>query len=237
MIAPRASDEVPTELSNLAEGEIASKPDPKTGAAKPMNAVYEIIIPVDNSDPRARAGPPRLRQDRRRHLHARLVAGAVVEQGVQLPALIPRSQREACRAELASPRALSRPTWGPRAPRRRSSGSARNSAMPLVGDADRGAGAGRARRPARGDAAACREGLACAACRPGCAAAAFRALRRWAAREAEVLAPEVVSGTVRLLATRSAIRAGPLGEPRPITRRRGRGGTRRRSGSRSRVVE
>jgi putative peptide zinc metalloprotease protein len=50
MIAPRASDQVPTELSNLAEGEIASKPDPKTGAAKPMNAVYEIIIPVDNPD-------------------------------------------------------------------------------------------------------------------------------------------------------------------------------------------
>ena len=50
MIAPRASDEVPKELSNLAEGEIASKPDPKTGAAKPMNAVYEIIIPVDNDD-------------------------------------------------------------------------------------------------------------------------------------------------------------------------------------------
>jgi putative peptide zinc metalloprotease protein len=49
-IAPRASDQVPTELSNLAEGEIASKPDPKTGAAKPMNAVYEIIIPVDNAD-------------------------------------------------------------------------------------------------------------------------------------------------------------------------------------------
>ena len=50
MIAPRASDEVPTELSNLAQGEIASKPDPKTGAAKPMNAVYEIIIPLDNEN-------------------------------------------------------------------------------------------------------------------------------------------------------------------------------------------
>ena len=36
-------------------------------------------------------------------------------------------------------------------------------------------------------------------------------------QEAEVLAPEVVSGTVMLLATRPAIRAGPLGEPRPIT--------------------
>jgi putative peptide zinc metalloprotease protein len=50
MIAPRASDQVPPELSNLAEGEVAAKPDPKTGAAKPMNAVYEIIIPVDNAD-------------------------------------------------------------------------------------------------------------------------------------------------------------------------------------------
>ena len=50
MIAPRASDEIPPELSNLAEGEIASKPDPKTGAAKPMTAVYEIIIPLDNDN-------------------------------------------------------------------------------------------------------------------------------------------------------------------------------------------
>jgi putative peptide zinc metalloprotease protein len=50
MIAPRASDQVPPELSNLAEGEVAAKPDPKTGAARPMNAVYEIIIPLDNPD-------------------------------------------------------------------------------------------------------------------------------------------------------------------------------------------
>jgi putative peptide zinc metalloprotease protein len=48
MIAPRASDQVPTELTNLAEGEVAAKQDPKTGAIKPMNAVYEIIIPFDN---------------------------------------------------------------------------------------------------------------------------------------------------------------------------------------------
>ena len=47
-IATRTSDQVPTELSNLAEGEVASKPDPKTGAAKPMNPVYEIIIPLEN---------------------------------------------------------------------------------------------------------------------------------------------------------------------------------------------
>jgi putative peptide zinc metalloprotease protein len=51
VIAPRASDQVPPELTNLYEGEIAvSNPDPKTGQLKPKNAVYEIIIPVDNSD-------------------------------------------------------------------------------------------------------------------------------------------------------------------------------------------
>ncbi len=47
-IAKRTSDEVPTELSNMAEGEVASKPDPKTGNAKPLTAVYEVIIPVEN---------------------------------------------------------------------------------------------------------------------------------------------------------------------------------------------
>jgi putative peptide zinc metalloprotease protein len=50
LIAPRASDQIPHELTNLGEGEIAAKPDPKTGAAKPMNAVYEIMIPIDNPD-------------------------------------------------------------------------------------------------------------------------------------------------------------------------------------------
>jgi putative peptide zinc metalloprotease protein len=49
-IAKRTSDEVPTELSNMAEGEVASKPDPKTGSAKPLTAVYEIIIPVENGN-------------------------------------------------------------------------------------------------------------------------------------------------------------------------------------------
>jgi putative peptide zinc metalloprotease protein len=49
-IARRSRDEVPTELSNLAGGEVASKPDPKTGVAKPLTAVYEVIIPVDNPD-------------------------------------------------------------------------------------------------------------------------------------------------------------------------------------------
>ena len=55
------------------------------------------------------------------------------------------------------------------------------------------------------------------ACRPWCAAPASLALRRWAARAAEELAPEVVSGTLMSLLTKPAIRAGPLGEPRPIT--------------------
>jgi len=49
-IAKRSSDEVPTELSNLAEGEVASKPDPKTGTAKPMTPVYQVIIPVENPE-------------------------------------------------------------------------------------------------------------------------------------------------------------------------------------------
>ena len=71
-IARRSPPSSPTWPS----GEVASKPDPKTGAAKPLTAVYEVIIPVDNPDLDARARPPRLRQDRRRHLHARLVAAA-----------------------------------------------------------------------------------------------------------------------------------------------------------------
>jgi putative peptide zinc metalloprotease protein len=55
-IAKRSSDEVPTELSNLANGEVASKPDPKTGSAKPLTAVYEVIIPIDNPDLRLEPG-------------------------------------------------------------------------------------------------------------------------------------------------------------------------------------
>ena len=49
-ISKRSREEVPTELSNMAQGEVASKPDAKTGAAKPLTAVYEVIIPIDNSD-------------------------------------------------------------------------------------------------------------------------------------------------------------------------------------------
>ncbi len=55
-ISKRTQEEVPTELSNMAQGEVASKPDPKTGAAKPINAVYEVIIPVDNPDLHLQAG-------------------------------------------------------------------------------------------------------------------------------------------------------------------------------------
>jgi putative peptide zinc metalloprotease protein len=50
VIAQRSADQIPTELSNMAAGEVASKPDPKTGVAKPLTAVYEVIIPVDNAN-------------------------------------------------------------------------------------------------------------------------------------------------------------------------------------------
>jgi putative peptide zinc metalloprotease protein len=49
-IAKRSREEVPTELSNMAGGEVPSKPDPKTGVAKPLTAVYEVIIPLDNTN-------------------------------------------------------------------------------------------------------------------------------------------------------------------------------------------
>ncbi len=47
-IAKRNRDEIPPELSHVAGGEIAGKADPKTGAVKPQNAVYEAIIPIEN---------------------------------------------------------------------------------------------------------------------------------------------------------------------------------------------
>jgi len=47
-ISPHKRAEVSKELSNQAGGEVASKPDPKTGAAKPITAVYEVIIPLEN---------------------------------------------------------------------------------------------------------------------------------------------------------------------------------------------
>lgn len=47
-VATRNREEVPPELSNLAGGEIATKPDQKTGQIKPLSSVYEVIIPIDN---------------------------------------------------------------------------------------------------------------------------------------------------------------------------------------------
>jgi putative peptide zinc metalloprotease protein len=49
-IAQRNREDIPPELSNQAGGEIATKADQKTGQAKPLSAVYEVIIPVDNSN-------------------------------------------------------------------------------------------------------------------------------------------------------------------------------------------
>jgi putative peptide zinc metalloprotease protein len=49
-VAKRNREEIPPELSNLAGGEIATKQDPKSGQAKPISAVYEVIIPIDNPD-------------------------------------------------------------------------------------------------------------------------------------------------------------------------------------------
>ncbi len=86
-IAKRNREEIPPELSNLAGGEIATKPDQKTGKVQPLNAVYEVIIPVDNQRPHPPARPARLRQDRRRLLHLRLVALAAPHQDVPLHAL------------------------------------------------------------------------------------------------------------------------------------------------------
>ena len=49
-VARRNREEIPTELSSTAGGEIATKQDQKTGGAKPLTAVYEVIIPIDNPD-------------------------------------------------------------------------------------------------------------------------------------------------------------------------------------------
>jgi putative peptide zinc metalloprotease protein len=47
-IAKRNREDIPPELSNTAGGEIATKQDTKTGQVKPLNAVYEVIVPIDN---------------------------------------------------------------------------------------------------------------------------------------------------------------------------------------------
>jgi putative peptide zinc metalloprotease protein len=49
LVAKRSREEVPAELSNLAGGEVAGKADQKTGAVKPVSAIYEVVIPVDNA--------------------------------------------------------------------------------------------------------------------------------------------------------------------------------------------
>jgi putative peptide zinc metalloprotease protein len=50
MVAKRSRDDVPPELSNLAGGEVAAKADQKTGQVKPVSAIYEVVIPIDNSE-------------------------------------------------------------------------------------------------------------------------------------------------------------------------------------------
>ena len=47
-VAKRNREDIPAELSASTGGEVAVKQDPKTGQAKPITAVYEVIIPVDN---------------------------------------------------------------------------------------------------------------------------------------------------------------------------------------------
>ncbi|WP_152051710.1 site-2 protease family protein [Tautonia marina] len=49
-IARRNQEEIPPELSNLAGGEIATQPDEETGGARPLTTVYEVVIPIDNSN-------------------------------------------------------------------------------------------------------------------------------------------------------------------------------------------
>jgi putative peptide zinc metalloprotease protein len=49
-VAQRNREEIPPELSNQAGGEIATKQDEKKGTVKPITAVFEVIIPVDNAD-------------------------------------------------------------------------------------------------------------------------------------------------------------------------------------------
>ncbi len=49
-IAKKTIDELPPELTNQAGGEIAAQPDRKTGEIKPLTAVFEASIPVDNRD-------------------------------------------------------------------------------------------------------------------------------------------------------------------------------------------
>lgn len=49
-VATRNREEIPPELSNLAGGEIATQADQQTGQVKPISAVYEVVIPIENAD-------------------------------------------------------------------------------------------------------------------------------------------------------------------------------------------
>jgi putative peptide zinc metalloprotease protein len=49
-VASRNRDDIPTELSNMAGGEIAAEQDQATGKLTPLSAQYEVILPIENSD-------------------------------------------------------------------------------------------------------------------------------------------------------------------------------------------
>ena len=50
-VAKRNREEIPPELSNMAGGEIATKPDQETGEARPADRPStRSIIPIDNAD-------------------------------------------------------------------------------------------------------------------------------------------------------------------------------------------
>ncbi len=55
-IAGVSREEIPPELSYMAGGEIAAEPDQQTGAVRPLNAMYEVLIPVDNEELRLHVG-------------------------------------------------------------------------------------------------------------------------------------------------------------------------------------
>ena len=87
-IATRNRDEVPTEMSNMAGGEIASKPDKKTGSAKPITPVYEVIIPLENPHLKLEPGLRGFAKIDGGTSYPGMVALAVVLRQVQLQALI-----------------------------------------------------------------------------------------------------------------------------------------------------
>jgi putative peptide zinc metalloprotease protein len=49
-VAKRNREDIPPELSNLAGGEIATKPDQETGQVRPLTPVYDVTIPIENPD-------------------------------------------------------------------------------------------------------------------------------------------------------------------------------------------